>query len=137
MPPELTRRALLALALLAFPASAAAQDGLYEGQVAGAYLAVPMQTFRDRQYARVVPQAYDFSCGAAATATLLTHHYGLARDERAVFAEMWAAGEKDAIRERGFSLLDMKRYLQSNGLRADGFTMPLEAIEEIGIPASR
>jgi predicted double-glycine peptidase len=123
----------LLCALLLLPQAARAQ-AVYESFYADANVLVPIQTFRDRQYARVVRQEYDFSCGSAALATLLTFHYDMPRTERDVFTAMWEAGEQDKIRARGFSLLDMKRYLEAAGLRADGYAMPLEKVEEIGVP---
>jgi predicted double-glycine peptidase len=37
---------------------------------------VPVTTYKEMHFRRVVRQAYDFSCGSAALATLLTYHYG-------------------------------------------------------------
>src|SRR5690606_40798166 len=55
----------------------------------------------------------DFSCGSAATATLLTYQYGHPVTELEVFRQMYAQGDQARIRKEGFSLLDMRRYLQS------------------------
>ena len=48
---------------------------------------------------------------------------------------MWVNGDQARIREVGFSLLDMKRYLQANGFAADGFKVPLAKLQEAQIPA--
>src|SRR5208283_4171640 len=56
-------------------------------------------------------QQYDFSCGSAAVATLLSFHYGRPTNETTVFKAMFAAGDQARIQVQGFSLLDMKRYL--------------------------
>ena len=116
-------------------AAAQADPTTYRVTYADANVRLPMRTFRDRQYAGVVRQQYDFSCGSAALATLLTYHYGRPHTEQDVFGAMWASGEQALIRERGFSLLDMKRYLAELGLASDGYAMPIEKLEEIGIPA--
>jgi hypothetical protein len=88
----------------------------------------------DRKYSTVVRQQYDFSCGSAAIATLLTHHYSRPTTETDAFRAMWDVGDKERIRNLGFSLLEMKRYLESVGLKADGFSLTLDRIQEIGVP---
>lgn len=92
-------------------------------------------SYRDIPFRTVVRQQYDFSCGSAALATLLRHHYGRDVDERMVFEAMFAAGDQDRIRRVGFSLLDMKRYLESHGYQADGFRLTLDDLAQSGAPA--
>ena len=88
-----------------------------------------------RAFARVWHQQYDFSCGSAAVATLLTFQYDRPIDETTVFKEMYAVGDQAQIRAKGFSLLDMKRFLESRGYTADGVRSPLETLAGLGIPA--
>ena len=95
---------------------------------------VPVASMLARKFNTVVRQQYDFSCGSAALATLLHYHYDLPRTETDVFTGMWRKGDQPRIRQVGFSLLDMKRYLADNGLRADGYRVPLQAIAERGLP---
>ena len=95
---------------------------------------VPVASMLARRFATVVHQQYDFSCGSAALATLLRYHYDLPRSEADVFTGMWRDGDRARIRQVGFSLLDMKRYLADNSLRADGFRVPLDAIAKRGLP---
>lgn len=80
-------------------------------------------------------QQFDFSCGSAAIATLLTHHYGRAVTEQFVFERMYMAGDQQKIRREGFSLLDMQRFLKSLGYQADGFQLPLAKLAEARLPA--
>nr|WP_243852860.1 C39 family peptidase [Sphingomonas naasensis] len=82
----------------------------------------------------VIRQRYDFSCGSAALATLLHYHYGRALGERESFAAMWANGDQDAIRRQGFSLLDMKTYLDKIGYRAEGFRLDLAQLKQVRRP---
>jgi predicted double-glycine peptidase len=91
-----------------------------------------MKTLR---FVSTLRQQYDFSCGSAALATLLTHHYGFPVSESTVFAAMWAHGDQAKIRREGFSLLDMQRYLASVGFQADGFRLPLDRLVEARLPA--
>lgn len=95
---------------------------------------VPVASMLARKFSTVVRQQYDFSCGSAALATLLRYHYGLSRNEADVFTGMWREGDRPRIRQVGFSLLDMKRYLSESGLRADGYRVSLEAIAGRGLP---
>lgn len=95
---------------------------------------VPVASMLARRFNTVVRQQYDFSCGSAALATLLRYHYGLPRSETDVFTGMWREGDRARIREVGFSLLDMKRYLAEAGISADGFKVSLDAIARRGLP---
>lgn len=103
-------------------------------QVGGA-VSVPVTSLREGRFASTLRQQYDFSCGSAAVATLLSHHYGQVVGEDEVFAEMFRLGNQDKIRVEGFSLLDMKRYLEAHGFSADGFEEPLGKLAEVGVPA--
>ena len=102
--------------------------------VGGAY-SVPVMSIKARRYAATIRQQYDFSCGSAAVATLLTHHYNYPVNEDSVFAEMYQHGDQAKIRVEGFSLLDMKRYLEAHGFQADGFQEPIEKLASAKIPA--
>jgi predicted double-glycine peptidase len=96
---------------------------------------VPVLSWRQARLSGTLLQQYDFSCGSAAVATLLTHHYGLPTSEAAVFESMFAQGDQARIRRDGFSMLDLKRALAAYGLQADGFEQPLEKLQQAGLPA--
>ena len=100
----------------------------------GGYV-VRVTSLKEARYRTTIPQQYDFSCGSAATATLLTYQYGYQVDEQHVFRTMYAQGDQAKIRQQGFSLLDMRRYLKSLGFEADGFELPLEKLLSEGLPA--
>lgn len=95
---------------------------------------VPVRSVAEQRFAGVVRQKYDFSCGSAALATLLRFHYDFDVAEATAFRGMWTRGDQAQIRRLGFSLLDMKRWLASRGLAADGYKVPLAKIAETGIP---
>lgn len=95
---------------------------------------VPVRNMVERRYLTVVRQQYDFSCGSAALATLLRYHYGDMQTEQSVFMGMWQQGDREQIRRLGFSLLDMKRYLNARNIRADGFLVNLAQIEKTRVP---
>jgi hypothetical protein len=109
--------------------------GSFTGSSAGTAFALDLMSIREAKFKRIVPQQYDFSCGSASIATLLTYHYEDPTNEKAVFEKMWALGDQEKIRSQGFSLLDMKRFLESRGYAADGYQAPLSKLAEVGIPA--
>lgn len=101
----------------------------------GGRFTVPVTSLKEARFRATMRQQFDFSCGSAAIATLLTHQYGVAVTEQVVFESMFATGDQQKIRREGFSLLDMKRFLRSRGFDADGFVQPLDKLAEAGLPA--
>ncbi len=120
------------MALSVFAASAqagsftVAGDGTYQSKTT---------TLMDRRFHNIMRQKYDFSCGSAALASLLSYHYNRPVEEKTVIDAMYAQGDQEKIRKEGFSLLDMKNYLQTIGLRANGYQESLETLTKVGIPA--
>jgi predicted double-glycine peptidase len=55
--------------------------------------------------------------------------------EQVVFEQMYNTGDQAKIRQQGFSLLDMQRFLATRGFRGDGFQLPLEKLIEAKLPA--
>ena len=98
-------------------------------------LRVPVTSYHEARFLSTVKQERDFSCGSAAVATLLTYHYEHPVSEHDVFDYMYRHGDKEQIKRYGFSLLDMKQYLESRGFPADGFRLPLDELAKIGVPA--
>ncbi len=97
-------------------------------------VAPPVHSVLERRFETVVRQRYDFSCGSAALATLMRFHYNKPTSEEFVFLGMWQTGDQARIRKLGFSLLDMKRFLASHGIAADGFEVTLDDIAQTRIP---
>ena len=50
---------------------------------------------------------------------------------------MFVRGDQAKIKREGFSLLDMKRYLEAHGFEADGFEEPLDKLAEARHPGDR
>jgi uncharacterized protein len=65
------------------------------------------ESFQEKKYKATLAQQYDFSCGSAALATLLTYNYNIPVSEQDVFKDMFDKGDKKVIAESGFSLLDI------------------------------
>lgn len=122
----------LALILLTI---ASGQAGDLPVSVGGGLFSVPVKSVKEARFETVIKQRYDFSCGAAAIATLLTFYYDRPTTEQDAFLAMYEAGDKNQIKAAGFSLFDMKGYLESKGLRADGFKIGLDKLATARIPA--
>jgi predicted double-glycine peptidase len=103
--------------------------------IGGSRFTVPVASIKQIRFQTTLRQQYDFSCGSAAVATLLTHHYARAVSEAFVFEQMYAHGDQPRIRREGFSLLDIKRFLAAEGFSADGFQLPLQKLVDAKLPA--
>ncbi|WP_447968650.1 C39 family peptidase [Nitrospira sp. M1] len=93
-----------------------------------------LKELRDRH---VVKQQEDYSCGAAALATLLLYYYGEDTSEtevlkllkRQIDPEEWP---RKSV--QGFSLLDLKKVAQTKGFRAAGFELTIEQLAKLTAP---
>lgn len=115
------------------PAATAGSVSLPSG-VGGTY-SVPVTSVKEARFNTTLKQEYDFSCGSAALAALLTFHYQYQVSEQTVFQKMYNRGDQEKIRKVGFSLLDMKRFLESIGYQADGIRGSLSTLVDLGVPA--
>ncbi len=130
----------IALGLLGFVASPAmAQTRPLAQMPVAAPGREPGYTVRVRSWAEIpfrtiVRQRFDFSCGSAAVATLLTYQYDTPTDEAAPFRAMYDKGDQPKIRQKGFSLLDMKNYLVGRGFAAQGYRLGIEDMRALEKP---
>ncbi len=97
-------------------------------------VSLKVTSWRDIPFRTVVRQQHDFSCGSAALATLLTFQYGRPTTEPEAFTEMYKVGDQAKIQKVGFSLLDMKNFLDAHGYQANGYRLTLEDIAQRGEP---
>jgi len=124
---------LLAAAMLGLASAPARAQAMFN--IIGGVYSAPVTSLRDMPFRTVIRQQYDYSCGSAALATLLRYHYGRAVNEAQVFQVMYVMGDQAKIRQVGFSLLDMKTYLQSIGLSGLGYRESLQDLEASRAPA--
>lgn len=97
---------------------------------------VSLEPFSELKYKHIVRQAYDYSCGSAALVTILNFHLGLNVTEQQAMEGMLDKGEKEKIIERrGFSLLDMKRYVASLGVSGAGYRAEVKDLLALTEPA--
>jgi uncharacterized protein len=129
--------AMLWLGTTVFSVSPAGAGSLFLDGVGfgGAAMTMNVESFQEKKYKTTFAQQYDFSCGSAALATLLTYNYNIRVSEQAVFKDMIENGNKKIISESGFSLLDLKNFLTRHGLVSNGYRAPLSKLAKVGVPA--
>jgi predicted double-glycine peptidase len=74
----------------------------------------------------VVKQRFDFSCGAAALATMLRYGFNDNITEQQILIDLFTqlSDDERTVAERtGFSLLDLQRVAQRRGYAAEGFRL--------------
>src|SRR5437764_5438567 len=103
--------------------------------IGGAAVTMSVESFQEKKYKATLAQQYDFSCGSAALASLLTYNYNIPVNEQDVFKDMFDKGDKQVIAESGFSLLDIKNYLTRHGSESNGYRAPLEKLADVQVPA--
>lgn len=101
----------------------------------GGSYSVHLTTLQELKFRTVIRQKYDFSCGSAALATLLSYHYHMPTKETDVFADMWEHGDKAKIKQLGFSMLDMQEYLARHGIPSNGYLSNLKRLAKADVPA--
>ncbi len=101
----------------------------------GGHHTVNIKSYKERKFNTVYKQQFDYSCGSSALASLLTYHYDFPVTEQLVFNAMYQQGDQKKIQRQGFSLLDMKRYIEKKGLRAEGYRISLDRLAKVAVPA--
>lgn len=94
----------------------------------------PVTSMRERRFENLVEQKTDFSCGAASLATILNQAYRWNLSEEDVIEGMLKTADVEQVRALGFSLLDMKNYLESIGLRARGYRIEVPQLLQLKVP---
>ena len=98
----------------------------------GGQIQVRVKSLADLRFRNMTRQSQDLSCGAAAVATLLRHAYNLEADEASIIDTIFSDTPPEArekIAADGFSLLELKRYIETRGFAAGGFK--LESAEKL------
>lgn len=114
--------ALIALWRPGFPASAAE---LFFNQ---AFIeTVPVTSWTEIRDQGIIKQRFDYSCGAAALATVLRHFYGLEVDEATIIDKI---GLKDE-----FSFADLDRVIEEYALKAVAVALDFDHLQRMTFPA--
>ncbi|PCE28535.1 C39 family peptidase [Burkholderia ubonensis] len=115
-------------------AAAFAQSSIDASTLVGVPLTKHLQSIRDLRYRDVVNQQFDFSCGSAALATLLKYGYDIDIPETEMIRRMMAFSTPEVVVKNGFSMLDMKKFVETLGLRGRGFRVGIDALYHLQIP---
>ena len=96
-------------------------------------LAKAPSSYLDLRYTNVIEQSNEYTCGAAAVATLLTYFYGIPVTEQdvlsLVYSSMRTRGEKPE-QGRGLTAYDLKEALEAEGVETKGFLMKFGPLQE-------
>lgn len=103
---------------------------------AGPRLTKRLTSLKELRARHVVFQEYDFSCGAAAIATLLNYWFGEPVTEQEIILGIAERADvQKVLTRRAFSLLDMKRFAEQRGFKGAGFRgMDLAQLTELKSP---
>lgn len=91
-------------------------------------------SMREGRFTHITRQQTDFSCGAAALATILTYAYDWPVTEAEVVQGMLEVSDPNVVRERGFSLLDIKKYLEMIAMRGRGYRVGYDDLRKVRVP---
>jgi uncharacterized protein len=129
------RRALIPLLLVV--SVCLAEEGPPRARRDTAHAAVKRHTLKELRDQYVVKQDTDYSCGAAALATLLTYYFGEENSEQQIL-ELMNAGltkvEQARKHFKGYSLLDLQRAARLKGYQAAGFKLTVEQLTQLAAP---
>jgi len=120
------RRASLALCALlgAVPAAVRCADSTVVVNSGPARLELGVTSVRAQRDAGVVKQRYDYSCGSAALATLLSYGLNDPVSEQPLLEALLAPlgpAQIVALQQNGLSLLNLQQLAQRRGHKAQGF----------------
>lgn len=96
-----------------------------------------LKSLRDFRDKNLVRQKFDYSCGAAALATLMRFGFGDPVTEQQIVADLFEGlGQADAsTREReGFSLFDLQQVAKKRGYKAGGFRLEPQNLSQLKGP---
>ena len=94
-------------------------------------------TLKELRDLYVIKQQEDYSCGAAALATLMIYYFGDHTSEKEILDRLEARlteEEKQNRALRGFSLLDLKQVAEEKGYRAAGFHLTMSQLAQVTAP---
>lgn len=96
---------------------------------------VTLTSWKDRKFIGLVRQQTDFSCGAAVMATIFNEAFGRTTTEQQVLVNMLKVADPDIVRDKGFSLLDMKNYARLIGMEAEGYRLDYDKLTQLDLPS--
>ncbi len=103
----------------------------------GIRIETPLKSMKDLRDKDLVKQRLEYSCGAAALATILRYGFGDEVTEREILVALFdllSEEEEGLRRKEGFSLLDLQHVAQARGYKAQGFRLEPQDLARLGGP---
>jgi predicted double-glycine peptidase len=125
---------LLAITLQGCVASSGASVQFQTSTLQGA---TPVRSWKDLRDENVVFQRFDYSCGAAALATLMRYYFGDDTSEEMILAGILGPMTEVELRDReanGLSLLDLDTYAERAGYQAVSARLSYGSLVELAGP---
>jgi hypothetical protein len=97
-----------------------------------------VKSVNDMKFDNMVRQTKDYSCGAAALATVLTHYFGRETSEEEILGAILNNSDQETVervRKIGLSLLDLKNFAESLGFEGKGYKLSPEQLKTLDRPA--
>lgn len=132
-----TRRSVITVCAAGIVALPAAVWAASIGVGGGTRVERPLRSVKDLRDSNVIKQRFDFSCGAAALATVLRYGLGDSVTERDVLAQLFSLltpEERPLTLRQGFSLLHLQRVAQARGYQAEGFRLEPRFLSQLSGP---
>ncbi len=98
-----------------------AASSAFSINVGGVVIAKEIKSIRERKTSGVVTQKYDYSCGSAAMATLLSYFSDDVEEKDIIDTLLKVGNIEKIVKRKGFSLLDLKRFAEGRGYTAEGY----------------
>ncbi len=94
-----------------------------------------VKSLKDIREENVVKQSFDYSCGPASLATLLSFYFQDDISEEEIIKSLVLASDLKKLRQRkGFSLLDLKNFAKYKGYDVIGYRMDFEFLTNLDKP---
>ena len=125
---------LLLLIFVSLPLSQAADIRFAGALLGGIPFKKKVVSMRESRFREMVKQKTDFSCGAAALATILKYGYGEDISETEILKEIMSVNDANLIKKKGVSFKDIKNYLESRGMKGKGYRVKPGVFKMLKIP---
>ena len=96
-----------------------------------------LKTWKDVLEHNLVKQQFDYSCGPAAMATLMTYYFEDEVTEREILLDIiqrLTESEFENRKKEGLSMLDMKKFAEHRGYQAVGIRLKASALPQLRGP---
>jgi predicted double-glycine peptidase len=97
---------------------------------------IKVRSYLDIRTHNIVMQQFDYSCGAAALATLMSYYFDDNTTEKNLLeiARQLSTVNQQQLRKKGLSLLDLKKIAEHKDYRAAGFRLDITQLKKLTGP---